>query len=461
VTTPQDYVIMARPGFWFYIDDDKQIQGPFPDQDMLEWYREGYFTLETKVRAALFEDEKAEDPEEFEQIGKRSDFLDAETVQRIKEQQLAELRSRTSATSQTAADTQTGGTEADGSAAAAAPSKKGAADASEVPQNTSTATTGEDLAWRDDDEWYYIDKSGKEQGPFPTPMMRAWFAMGHFNGESMLRPKRSTTSAFAPAKVYQPSPFGLKPSGVCTLAPPQIQAASTTKSSIDEDRMWFYQETVPTGAPSKGGRPRIRGPISTLQMRYWIRKGFFTFDNTPVRREGQPSFTPILQHPDLHVLLSGVSNENELQSVPGRTATEIEALKASLRMSLPGPVTRFEQLPPPLMPLYAPQHMGHANYLQELRNAQIMQYYSYHHHHHHQQQQQQQQQQMSMYDQHFPQQQVQVQSSHQHRRQHYSDYHDHKQHHHQSDRGQPRSSHREHSTSRSREGERRDVDRRR
>ena len=35
--------------------------------------------------------------------------------------------------------------------------------------------------------WYYIDSSGRNQGPYPSDMMRRWFEAGHFHADLMVR----------------------------------------------------------------------------------------------------------------------------------------------------------------------------------------------------------------------------------------------------------------------------------
>jgi hypothetical protein len=52
--------------------------------------------------------------------------------------------------------------------------------------------------------WVYLDDTDAQQGPFPEPLMRAWFLAGYFDEDTMVRCTSSHHGMFLPLSVLFP-----------------------------------------------------------------------------------------------------------------------------------------------------------------------------------------------------------------------------------------------------------------
>eukprot|EP00406_Dinophysis_acuminata_P070016 CAMPEP_0179272540 /NCGR_PEP_ID=MMETSP0797-20121207/32554_1 /TAXON_ID=47934 /ORGANISM="Dinophysis acuminata, Strain DAEP01" /LENGTH=124 /DNA_ID=CAMNT_0020980947 /DNA_START=45 /DNA_END=416 /DNA_ORIENTATION=- len=96
----------------------------------------------------------------------------------------------------------------------------------------------------EDLEWFYVDRSGSEFGPFGTGKMRAWFAHGFFPiGRELLVRLREWTQ-HVPVRALYP-----EPDGAFAGAPRQLPRGDSG-----------YQQQPPGGPPPQGGPQREPPP---------------------------------------------------------------------------------------------------------------------------------------------------------------------------------------------------------
>ena len=344
---------MSRPDYWFYIDDDKVIQGPFTDELMQSWYSANYFTAETLVRAAFFEDEKATDPSQFIAIALRNDFLDKAELARVRAQAKP-------------AKEQGEAPQSDGSAAGAmddagevdmpklVDANLAASHAVRLRAVTSHSYTEEEY------QWQYADKHNAAQGPYSCADMREWFAAGFFDSSTRVRPVPLPTAALVGSKRARADDRGsagaasvVDDTFVCVkdyahelpfLAPSAGHASvedgasgAAPAAATHEDWHWFYR--------SLSGR--TYGPFSTRQMQHWVASGWLTFGDVTVRREGERDFVRISAHPSLASLLPPETGR------PVTTPAEYWDLQAR-RGILPGPPPIPAYLPAPSLGALVP-----------------------------------------------------------------------------------------------------------
>jgi hypothetical protein len=281
----------ASPPFWFYVDDEGEIQGPHAIDDMHTWFDENFLTLDTLVCAAFSEkDQRPEDTIEFDKLVNRSDFFSKERMTRLKEAYAKQVADASSLkpTVPPAVDQSV-----ESEASAASPPPKS-------------------------DQWLYLDKSQDTQGPFTTSQIQSWIDGGFISAE--LRIKSSSSDAdFTPISELPDSPF--KFSSDDTDSDPAV-SGSPTGPAFDPTRMWYYMD-------SQGHR---RGPWSLHQMRYWASKGFLSSPSSVslcvlggssndglsgagmgethksvlrLRMEGEQTYVPWYDHPHIEEIVPG------------------------------------------------------------------------------------------------------------------------------------------------------------
>lgn len=328
---------MSRPDYWFYIDDNSAIQGPFPDEEMQGWFQEGYFTPQTLVRAAFFEDEKATDPTEFEAIINRDDFLDKITLERLRKELKSVGENQDGGISSSAPGSidNTPTTTSSPSASLQPTSSSTQKDSSEstnkepLPPTTHSGDIDIDLPplapqtfslkhaarvesivkqqverkYRESDEWLYVDAQGISQGPFSTQLMRDWFADKYFDQTTKVKPSQSKDAMaglYSKSSDFDYDQMQFIPVSEYKTPLPFLFPKKERPFPLD-DKMWFYE--MESG--------QLSGPWPSRQMRYWASKGFFTWKDTRVRVEGEATLQSISEHPrrDEILPIEGPTNE--------------------------------------------------------------------------------------------------------------------------------------------------------
>mmetsp|Transcript_16942 Transcript_16942/g.25425 ORF Transcript_16942/g.25425 Transcript_16942/m.25425 type:complete len:546 (-) Transcript_16942:85-1722(-) len=227
---------------WEYKDDAGNVQGPYPDSSMQQWYQAGFFNPDTEIRSAG-------STQDFESIKKRiPDFLPEEVRE-----------------------------------------------AFTIAAKKREAEEGKMYIYEDDD--------GKEQGPFSEEQMRRWYRDGYFHEGTKVK-KSNETSAYplgtkqcnfkylprpiappapkAPSKPApqiptqpqvpnsmgsvpssQSAPWGGGAAGEGAQAPPPPPTLKSGLGIGDEKSKWFYLDDS----------DNKQGPWTTPQMRSWFNKG--------------------------------------------------------------------------------------------------------------------------------------------------------------------------------------------
>ena len=330
---------------WLYIDDDGVERGPFSSAQMLAWYEQGYFSAEQLCKQQPPSVDEGGAVSSFRPMS--SCFPPA--MQRAKAAQQQQQRQpkveAESAASDSAvyeerkereseASAEEGEQPQEGSGAEGAKQQIDAASNSDEAKEKERQDGGEqeeeDQEAEDEDEgeeeeeeqdpevaarlaalrgstsgqqsapsrpaggesehsWTYIDDSGAVQGPFPSSHMQAWHTAGYFKPHTKVR--RDDESDMTELQHRKRTDFIAAPSTPTTAttavsstpsppAPP-VAARPTVKLYTPEpgETDWYYTDRAGIE----------RGPFSTSLMRHWHSKGYFTYNDCPIRPAHVPS----------------------------------------------------------------------------------------------------------------------------------------------------------------------------
>lgn len=292
-----------HPPYWFYIDEEGVIQGPFENTSMHEWFADSFFTLDTEVRAAFYDKETCTDKREFVAIGKRTDFFTKKEIEEIKAS-LKSLSTDLSSTSNASASTvsQATSTDISGIPSVAPP----------LESSSSTEQSSIDpVFFAMSSNWRYIDKKGGIQGPFTTSQMKEWWDADYFtpslqiSGSSLPDQGIFSTIESLPSTCL---PFiSTFDSELCRSINDHVMSdkavdKTTSSSTIETKPMWYYLAETYIGVgheldatPLSNKLFTIQGPYSTRQMQYWFAKGFFTYDDTLIATETEANLLSVMK----------------------------------------------------------------------------------------------------------------------------------------------------------------------
>lgn len=273
---------------WLYIDNQGQLQGPFPDDKMRTWLTGGYFTSTTKVKLA--------NETEFRELREHPRSF---AVPKADAQQPPPPPPVPSSTTSSTASTATASAT---TSSAATPSSSTAA----APEDQEQDEDDEQPLAPEDVEWRYLDDDGKEQGPFPHAQMKEWY-------KQFFTPDTQVKAAHEPDN----APFvAIKDRKDCLFAGQVATPASATTTSSTPQLPAFSAATlaVPTAAATAAAVPQLstktrwfylddedaeRGPWSEKQMKLWYSKGFFEYSPedgaVKIRKEGDSVFRALAE----------------------------------------------------------------------------------------------------------------------------------------------------------------------
>ena len=367
-------VSLARS--YLYLDDEGAVQGPFSGSDLLGWFDEGYFQPTTRILQASADTDAAKvDKSAFKPFAA---FFPH--TQKAQTQVEAAAPNQTTTTTPAASaqpatepavivedeEDETDAKPAVTTAAVAAdvvPKESSTAEAVEsapaasatdaaAPASDSSApaaSVAPATAASPQTDWYYLDDTSLERGPFPSSDMAAWFTAGFFTAatkvrtaaekeckpfgerneqqESFMKPSAGAATGGAHAA----STEGSTAAAASSAVPINIEDQFETDMMDDEeeededeqqeveddteqkasDKVGASEEKKSEGADSNAAvKPKVvspallawyyidtsgqeQGPFTPASMLKWHRANFFAFNDTPLRRVDEEDATPL------------------------------------------------------------------------------------------------------------------------------------------------------------------------
>lgn len=155
-------------------------------------------------------------------------------------------------------------------------------------------------------EWYYIDKEKKEQGPFTSEDMEIWYKQGFLPQDLQIRCGNTEKKYLSIEEQINKYPDTLFIGYITKLYQKDksdkiyLKYNNENENEIENEneneyRKWFYMAPYDT---------KIYGPYSTKQMKYWVGKGYFSYQNIRIRMEGERYFIPFDSHPKSNIQIS-------------------------------------------------------------------------------------------------------------------------------------------------------------
>lgn len=333
-----------HPPYWFYIDEEGTIQGPFENTSMHEWFADSFFTLDTEVRAAFYDKETCTDKREFVAIGKRTDFFTKKEIEEIK----ASLKSLSSDLSSASSTSTT----------IISPTTTDMASASSTAPPLESSTTGKSsidpVLFATSLSWRYIDKKGAIQGPFTTSQMKEWWDADYFtpslqiSGSSLPDQSLFSTIESLPSTCLPFTPTfdsALYPSTNDHEMSDEIVDDAPPAPTIETNPKWYYLAEsyigVGHGLDTTSLSNKlftIQGPYSTRQMQYWFAKGFFTYEDTLIATESEANLASVTKWNDAAKLV--VTQQNTMDLPQGFYYTTKHP-RSDLLLPPTGPVTKM------------------------------------------------------------------------------------------------------------------------
>ena len=360
----------SAPASYYYLDDDRVVQGPFTSAELIEWAHAGFFTNETLIQPEEEGREKDLTKEEEKQRFKpfshyiKIDAPNQATTDATKPAQPSESESQAASTladvEPAKSTTQVPHQQQQQQQPPPPPPRPSPPPAPVAPSSAieSPATTDSipiaatpssepisntavpSSAASKESLWYYLDDSGNEQGPFPASDMRSWFDAGYFTSSTKVRTENETEFGPFDQRTKDQETFKAE-----TSAAPTATTTAADKSSVniedefevdmddihqeedeneddeDEDDAMSkddddvkkntdgdadMKDAIVSKAPSLPPPAKqhwfytdtdgiIRGPFTGVTMLRWHRKGFFAFNDTPVRRSDETEAVPLSQ----------------------------------------------------------------------------------------------------------------------------------------------------------------------
>ena len=338
---------------WLYIDDDGVERGPFNSAQMAAWLEQGYFSPDQPCKplsAASFQPLSAyfppamQPPPQPHTQGRRSDSGvqlneqhgstvkqytaevggrgDSETAQQAASSAASEDEKGTGGEDGREEKKQSGRQEQDAdlkqydlgydeekdvdeedeeqSSEVAARLAALKESSGRQPADLSATARGESEI-ETQHHWHYVDDSGALQGPFPSSHMRAWHAAGYFKPDTKVR--RDDESELTALRHRQHTDFiANTPATAATAATavaPSTAVSSSAQSSASRPSFHFYTPRAGESDWYYTDRAGIeRGPFSTSLMRHWHSKGYFTYNDCPIRaaHTAQSASAPLRLH---------------------------------------------------------------------------------------------------------------------------------------------------------------------
>lgn len=247
----EDVTFDESADLWLYLDDDSNEQGPFDGSLMANWFKAGFFTLETKCRKAKDKDKP------FVAIKERTDCLFA------------------------------------GQAPPVAP-------ASAAPLTVAPPPV----------KWFYLDDESCERGPWSEKQMKLWCSKGFFDPheEGCVKVRKESEGIFRNLAEWQgPLPawaLGHQPpkrisgvSNALSLIPsafPFMPALNAIRPPLPPPLLPGQQEPDWVYLDKDGVE---QGPWSSAQMRLWYHQGLLS-PQVRVKEKGSSApWTPIGARP--------------------------------------------------------------------------------------------------------------------------------------------------------------------
>jgi hypothetical protein len=282
---------------WFFIDAEGETQGPFPGKSMTSWYKSGYFWNKTLLIGHFGWDAFCTLDEVLTQAAE-IDWDEYEAEQAAAAEAADDESQSEPAAPQSpepAADNQGSHT-----AGAASPTQTPRGDGGDDEEPEADADVGSGDV--DASEWYYLDETGTEQGPFAGSDMHAWFTHEYFDAQTQVRLPHWTQcipvsalfaggAEFASGSTYEwdaaysvveGSSAAVSPVKQAT-SPPVVPDSNSTGDSLDdpEEALWYYIDE----------QGETQGPFSASDMKSWCEWGYFG-GATQVARSGWDSYVP-------------------------------------------------------------------------------------------------------------------------------------------------------------------------
>lgn len=343
---------------FLYLDDDGAVQGPFQGAELLGWFADGYFQATTmllpasadtdaakvdrsafKPFATFFPHTQTQKPEEAASKPAAAQTTEpAVTVEDEKDE--ADVKPAVAAAT-IAAPQATAMTEAVDAAPAAsasdAPAAESAAPAAAVAPAATRVVPQTD--------WFYLDDTALERGPFPSSDMAAWFTAGFFTAATKVRTAtEKECKAFGERSAEQESfmkpsnaaaaPVTLTDGAAAAAVPVNIEDQFETDMMDEEEDEEDEGEDVEDDTEQKAAdkpdateekksdiaaadskdaaaaTPKVispallawfyidadgkeQGPFTPASMLKWHRANFFAFNDTPLRRMDEETATPL------------------------------------------------------------------------------------------------------------------------------------------------------------------------
>lgn len=309
--------VSADSTSWLYIDDDGVERGPFSSAQMAAWLTSGYFSPDQPCKPvslsatatsttsfqpmsscfppAMSQQHTAIAAESKQQLpvtenGRGDTTSDGEEVNTA----LAEREDNNGAEEKEEEETGLDDHEVededeeDEEVAARLAALKGSSGSRHTSATAGRAGGESGSGSGSEHQWHYVDDSGAVQGPFPTSHMRTWHAAGYFKPNTRVR--RDDESELTAIDNRPHTDFIATPSSTAAVINTATSTADEATAPLPSFRLytpdvsetdWYYTDR--SGVE--------RGPFSTSLMRHWHLKGYFTYNDCPIRAAHMPTST--------------------------------------------------------------------------------------------------------------------------------------------------------------------------
>ena len=312
---------------WLYVDDDGVQRGPFSSAQMLAWYNQGYFapqqlckplppspspsasTSGFQAMSSCFPPAMprsqtvtvAEHKEQQDVSGNERDKVEADSAPNTAEHD-------NSSAEQKQADEELHGHERDERDGEDEPDDNEQEEEEEEDAEVAARLAALKKSTRSPDpalagsatgegehEWHYIDDCGAVQGPFTVDHMRAWYTAGYFKPHTRVRRDDESDMTEIQHRVHTDFIATARSNNLTTAATSATESATSsaaptpvpppaappsysfyTPTAVETD--WYYTDRAGIE----------RGPFSTSLMRHWHNKGYFTYNDCPIRAAHTP-----------------------------------------------------------------------------------------------------------------------------------------------------------------------------